>query len=90
MRRYPALVHFNQDSALGATFPDLPGCYAAADSFGNLPYAASQALNLWFEDMPEVVPSSLDELRLQPEIASELANGAVLLMFSMVSGQSKT
>lgn len=89
MRRYPAIVQRDADSALCASFPDLPGCFAAADNWGDLPYAASQALSLWFEDMPEVEPSSFDILRSRPDIAAELANGAVLLMFPLLSDRSK-
>lgn len=89
MKRYPALVYRDDVGGLSATFPDLPGCLAEADTWGSLPYAASQALNLWFEDMPEVYPSSLDALRNQPSVAREISKGAVLLMLPMISKPNK-
>lgn len=77
MRYYIAIVHQDGDSAFGLTFPDLPGCFAAADSWDAIPAAATEALDLWFDDQPDVEPSSLDVLRLSQKDA--LAAGAVLL-----------
>ncbi|NGM46286.1 ribbon-helix-helix protein, CopG family [Rhodobacter sp. SGA-6-6] len=77
MRYYIAIVHQDGDSAFGLTFPDLPGCFAAADSWDAIPAAATEALDLWFDDQPDVEPSSLDALRLSQKDA--LAAGAVLL-----------
>ncbi|MDK3016535.1 type II toxin-antitoxin system HicB family antitoxin [Pseudodonghicola flavimaris] len=79
MRYYTAIVHRDEDSAYGLTFPDLPGCFAAADSWDAIPAAAAEALDLWFEDQPDVEPASLDEIRRRPEIAEELAQGAVMM-----------
>ncbi len=31
MKYFYALVHKDDDSAFGVTFPDLPGCFSAAD-----------------------------------------------------------
>ena len=79
MRYYIAIVHQNGDSAYGLTFPDLPGCFAAADDWSGIPAAATEALDLWFEDQANVTPSTLDEIRVRPEVAAELAADAVLL-----------
>lgn len=79
MRYYTAIVHQDADSAYGLTFPDLPGCFAAADSWDDISAAATEALDLWFEDMPDVAPASLNTIRQRPEVAKELAEGAVLL-----------
>lgn len=79
MRYYTALVHRDEDSAYGLTFPDLPGCFAAADTWNGIPAAATEALDLWFEDQPDVPPASLDAIRQHPETAAELAAGAVLM-----------
>ncbi|MFE3839398.1 type II toxin-antitoxin system HicB family antitoxin [Pseudogemmobacter sonorensis] len=79
MRYYIAIVHQDGDSAFGLTFPDLPGCFAAADDWNSIPAAAADALDLWFEDQPDVEPSSLDALRKRPDVAKAVAAGAVLL-----------
>lgn len=79
MRYYIAIVHQDGDSAFGLTFPDLPGCFAAADSWDAIPAAASEALDLWFEDQPDVTPSSLDTVRKQFAVLNAAATGGVLL-----------
>lgn len=79
MRYYTAIVHQEDDSAFGLTFPDLPGCFAAADDWNGISAAATEALDLWFEDQPDVTPASLDAIRSRPDVAAELAAGAVLL-----------
>lgn len=79
MRYFTAVVHQDGDSAYGLTFPDLPGCFAAADSWDGIPTAATEALDLWFEDMPDVEPAPLADIRKRPDVAPELAAGAVLM-----------
>ncbi|MBL4929339.1 type II toxin-antitoxin system HicB family antitoxin [Fuscibacter oryzae] len=78
MHYYTAVVHRDGESAYGLTFPDLPGCFAAADSWDDIPAAANEALDLWFEDQDDVVPSSLGKLQADPAIQAELKEGAVL------------
>lgn len=79
MRYFTAIVHQDGDSAYGLTFPDLPGCFAAADNWDGIPAAAAEALDLWFEDMPDVDPAPLDAIRNREDVAPELAAGAVLM-----------
>ncbi|OJY35920.1 type II toxin-antitoxin system HicB family antitoxin [Gemmobacter sp. LW-1] len=79
MRYYIAIVHQEGDSAFGLTFPDLPGCHAAADNWAGISAAATEALDLWFEDMPDVDPASLDQIRARADVAEAIADGAVLL-----------
>ncbi|VDC31542.1 type II toxin-antitoxin system HicB family antitoxin [Pseudogemmobacter humi] len=79
MRYYIAIVHQDGDSAFGLTFPDLPGCFAAADTWDAIPAAATEALDLWFEDQPDAEPASLDGLRRRKDVAEAMAGGAVLL-----------
>lgn len=79
MRYYIAIVHQEGDSAYGLTFPDLPGCFAAADSWDAIPAAATDALDLWFEDQPDVLPSSLDQIGRHPDIIKAPGSGAIIL-----------
>jgi predicted RNase H-like HicB family nuclease len=46
---FPAYVHKDLDSAYGLTFPDLPGCFAAADELDGIPGAAQEAVEVYFE-----------------------------------------
>lgn len=77
MKTFLALVHKDEDSAYGVSFPDLPGCFSAADSFEDILPNATEALELWFEDAPMTEPRSLEGIRA--EIAEDLAEGAVLI-----------
>lgn len=79
MRYYTAIIHKDEGSAYGLTFPDLPGAFAASDDWNSIPAAAAEALDLWFEDMPDVEPASLEEIRKREDVAAELADGAVLM-----------
>lgn len=79
MRYYTAIVHKDEGSAYGLTFPDLPGAFAAADNWDGIPAAAAEALDLWFEDQPDVLPASMDAVRQRDDVAAELADGAVLM-----------
>ena len=36
MKTYIALVHKDADSAWGVSFPDLPGCFSAADTLDDV------------------------------------------------------
>lgn len=79
MRYFTAIIHHDEGSAFGLTFPDLPGCFAASDSWDGIPAAAADALDLWFEDMPNVEPTSLDVLRKRDDVRAEIEAGAVLM-----------
>lgn len=79
MRYFTAIVHKDDDSSYGLTFPDLPGCFAASDDWEGIPATAADALDLWFEDMPDVVPASLDDIRKRDDVAEAVSEGAVLM-----------
>ena len=79
MNYFTANVHQDGNSAYGLTFPDLPGCFAAADSWDDISAAATEALDLWFEDQADVAPASLDAIRKRADVAEALAAGAVLM-----------
>ena len=85
MAVYYAIVHQEEDSAFGIAFPDLPGCYAAADEEYEVFGAAQAALSLFA--MGEVgLPSarSLAEIRCHPEVAAELRAGAFLIAVPLI------
>lgn len=79
MKYFTALVHQEGASAFGLSFPDLPGCFSAADSWDGIPAAAAEALDLWFEDMPDVDPAPLDVVRKRQDVAAALSAGASLM-----------
>ena len=84
MTIYHALVHHDgAESAYGVTFPDVPGCFAAADEADDVVAAACDALALWAEDAALPEPRPLAAIRL--EVADDLAGGAFLIAVPRVS-----
>lgn len=79
MRYFTALIHQDDDSAYGLSFPDLPGCFAASDDWEGISVAVTEALDLWFEDMPDVQPASLNVISQRPDVRDAVAAGAVLM-----------
>ena len=77
MKYFYALVRKDADSAFGIEFPDLPGCFSAADEIEDVLPNACEALELWFEDADEVAPMPLDDMRAA--IAAELADGGFII-----------
>lgn len=79
MRYFSALVHKDQGSAHGLTFPDLPGAFAAATTWDGIPAAAAEALDLWFADMPDVVPAPIAAVCDRPDVMAQIRDGAALI-----------
>ena len=55
---YPIYVHKEDSSAYGATFPDIPGCFAGADDIQALPRAAQEAVEAHFGADEDPIPSA--------------------------------
>lgn len=78
MKTFIAVVHHDPGSAYGITFPDLPGCFAAADEANGVISAGVEALALWFETESEFVqPRDIEAIRA--EVVDDLAQGAYLV-----------
>ena len=79
MKHYIGIVHQEGDSAFGIHFPDVPGCFSAADRFDDLLPNATEALSLFFEDEMPVEARSMDDLRRDPGVRAELESGAFFM-----------
>ncbi len=78
MSIYYAVVHKDPDSAYGISFPDLPGCFSAADEAGDVLPNAIQAVEFYLEDATDGrAPRSFEDVKR--EVSEELAEGAFLL-----------
>ncbi len=77
MKLFYALVEKDEGSAFGVRFPQLPGCFSAADHQDDIVPNAVEALDLWFEDMPHTVPWGFETVRR--EVEPELKDGAFLI-----------
>jgi len=77
MKTFFALLHKDEGSAYGISFPDVPGCFSAADRLEDVLPNACEALELWFEDAEEIEPRPMDEVARA--VAADLREGASLL-----------
>ena len=80
MPHYIAIIHKDKDSAYGISFPDLPGCFSAADTEADIIPNALEAIELFLEPefkLPE--PSGIDKIKSDPLVAADLAEGAYLM-----------
>lgn len=80
MRYYPAVIIRDHENRLSIMFPDLAGCTATADSWGDVPRTAVEAMSLWFDGKPDIQPTAIDVLRERADMKPPLAMGAVLLL----------
>ena len=87
MKTYFALIHKDDNSAYGASFPDLPGCFSAADTLTKILPNAAEALDLWFEDADLVEPRSIEVVR--QEVSADLSAGAFLVAVPYIRRTTK-
>jgi predicted RNase H-like HicB family nuclease len=78
MTEYIALIHKDQHSSFGASFPDLPGCISAADSLEDLRPMIEESLSLHIEGLLEdgdavPEPSTLDAIVKSKDYADAVA-----------------
>ena len=84
---YVAVIDKDPGSAYGVRFPEVPGCYSAADSFDDIVPNAIEALSLFFEDGEPVPPHGIEAVREQ--VAESIAEGAVLMMIPYVRDRKR-
>ena len=84
---YVAVIDKDLGSAYGVRFPEVPGCYSAADSFDDIVPNAIEALSLFFEDGEPVPPRGIEAVRKQ--VAGSIAEGAVLMMIPYVRDRKR-
>ena len=78
MNYFFAVAHKDEGSAFGVEFPDLPGCFSAADDMADLVPNACEALDLWFEDAAaDIAPKTIEEVRIAA--AAQLASGGFIV-----------
>ena len=85
---YVAVIDNDTDSAYGVRFPDLPGCFSAADTFDEIMRNAVEALALYFEDRAAVPARGIEAVR--EEVAEDLAAGAVLMLIPHISDRRRS
>jgi predicted RNase H-like HicB family nuclease len=85
MSGYIALVHKDEGTSYGVSFPDVPGCISAGDTFEEAVDNAADALAFHFAGMREdgdaiPAPRSSGELKRDPELAEDSADAIVTMV----------
>ncbi|MDO8838957.1 MAG: type II toxin-antitoxin system HicB family antitoxin [Parvibaculum sp.] len=86
--RYVAMVHKEEDTGYGVSFPDFPGCIAAGDTLTEALVDAANALafhvaGMREDDGPIPAPRELDEIVADPELAED-REGAFLTLVPLI------
>jgi predicted RNase H-like HicB family nuclease len=85
MAGYIALVHKDEGTSYGVSFPDVPGCIAAGDTFEEAIANAAEALASHFALMKvdgDAIPAprSFEQLRRNPEFIDDSADAIVTMV----------
>ena len=84
MRYYIAVVHKDENSAYGLHFPDVPGCFAAADSMDDVVKNGIESLRFYAEDRALPEPRNIEQIRNSKDVATDLADGAFLIAVPLI------
>lgn len=92
---YLGIVEKDADSAFGIWFPDMPGCFPAADEFDDLPRVAAELLRLHVEalesngrDVPD--PRPIAEVMADKEARRSLKAGATTMLVPLFADPGRT
>jgi predicted RNase H-like HicB family nuclease len=93
MDYYVALVHKEPDSIFGVSFPDFPGCVAAADTYAAALEQAAEALALHVDGMQQdreaiPAPRSVEAIQAAQEDWVDF-NSAVVTMIPLMPPSSE-
>ena len=89
MQYYIAVVHKDDGTAFGVHFPDVSGCFSAADEMDDLVPNAVEALSLYAEDSELKAPSGIEDIRRDPDVMSDLAAGAFLVAIPLIENEAR-
>ncbi|MGD9867636.1 MAG: type II toxin-antitoxin system HicB family antitoxin [Hyphomicrobiales bacterium] len=94
MRYYMALLHARA-GGYDVTVPDLPGCTASGRSVPDAMRAGAEAMRLWAEAEASAgravpAPSKADTLRSAPDVAEEVAGGALAAMLPLLADAGRS
>ena len=80
MSNYISIIHKDQDSDFGVSFPDFPGCISAASTIDEAKDMAQEALSLHIKGMIEDGESIPPPSRLEDIMADPLYSDAVAFL----------
>lgn len=76
---YVGIVHKDENSSCGIHFPDVPGCFSAADTLDELLPNAIEALTLHLEGEHAPDPRTKEDIESLEEVRGDLIKGAFLV-----------
>lgn len=93
--QFLGIVEKDKDSAYGMWFPDMPGCFPAADSLDDLPSAAVELLRQHVEALESAgaaVPKgrSFEEALTDRDVQAALKRGATTLLVPLLADEGRT
>jgi antitoxin HicB len=87
MPQYFALIHKDTDGCYGVSFPDIPGVITGGDTIDEAVQQAAEVLSFAAEDWTNPdgstgfkAPSTIDELRRNPEFVEDAKDAVVALI----------
>lgn len=89
MKRYLALVEKEEGSAFGITFPDVPGCFSAADFEEDIMRNAIEALALHLEGGGAPLARSAAEMTADPDIRQAILQGGYLISVPFIENEAR-
>lgn len=89
MKRYLALVEKEEGSAFGITFPDVPGCFSAADAEDDIMKNAIEALALHLEDGTAPAARTAAELTAAPDVREAMLRGGYLILVPLIENEAR-
>ena len=90
MNTYFAVVNKEHDSAYGLWFPDVEGCFSAAECEADIVNNASEAVLLHLEDGVQPHAQQVHEIASDPLVAQELASGSYLIAVPLVTAKNRS
>ncbi len=92
---YLGVVEKDADSAHGIWFPDMPGCFPAADEFDDLPRVAAELLRQHVEALESngrtvPAPRSVAEAIGDKQVRKALKGGATTMLVPLLADPGRT
>lgn len=89
-RYFVAVIEAETDRAFGIWFPDVPGCYGAADDFEDVIPNAATALRQHVEVLqaagkPTPTPRPYAEVMTSEEVKGSIASGCVVIVVPLLA-----
>jgi predicted RNase H-like HicB family nuclease len=92
---YLGVVEKDPESAYGMWFPDMPGCFPAADAFDDLPRVAAEMLRQHVEALESngrtvPQPRSVAEVMADKEVRKSVKGGATTMLVPLLADPGRT